>query len=196
MAVRDHTVTRDDELHGCRVVPPGHRYIQSDISFRMTMKLPDMNASFRVLSSRVAAPALVCLLQETDTSPKAEARRRRIWELTSHFHCSIIGTCLTTAELRQILVKMRLVGAEKETDHELHGLAVQLAGQKDLASKLLQKALDRRHRSVIAQFSKAKNAAELRALWDSAVQRAEIPGAYWAVLTHPEATEDMVRKVF
>jgi hypothetical protein len=34
------------------------------------------------------------------------------------------------------------------------------------------------------------------ALWASAVQRAEIPGAYWAVLTHPQATETLVRHVF
>jgi Uncharacterized protein conserved in bacteria (DUF2325) len=116
--------------------------------------------------------------------------------LSSYFHCSIIGTCLTTTELRQILVKMRLVGAEKETDHELHGRAVHLAGRKELALKLLQKALDRRHHSAITQFNKAKTADELQALWNSALQRAEIPGTYWAVLTHPETTEDLVRKVF
>src|SRR6516165_6583185 len=94
------------------------------------------------------------------------------------------------------MVKMRLVGAERESDHELHGRAVHLAGQKTLASKLLQKALDRRHRSAITQFSKAKSTDELLMLWDSAVRHAEIPGPYWAILTHPETTEDLVRKVF
>ena len=163
---------------------------------RMTVKLPIMKTSVYALSSKVAVPAPLRLLSDLEAPPATEVRRRRIWEMTSYFHCSIIGTCLTTSELRQILVKMRLVGAERETDHELHGRAVRLAGQKDLASKLLQKALDRRHRSAIGQFSKAKNAEELRELWEGAVQRAEIPGAYWAVLTHPEATEDLVRKVF
>ena len=42
-------------------------------------------------------------------------RRRRIWEVSTSFHCSIIGTCLTAAELRQILIKIDL-GAQKETD--------------------------------------------------------------------------------
>jgi hypothetical protein len=60
----------------------------------------------------------------------------------------------------------------------------------------LQKALDRRHRSAILQFSKAQDAEEVRTLWSNAVQRAEIPGAYWAVLTHPLATEGLVRQVF
>jgi hypothetical protein len=125
-----------------------------------------------------------------------EQRRRRIWEISSNLHCSIIGTCLTTGELRQILVKMRLRGAERETDHELHGRAVLISVRKGPASRLLQKALDRRHRTVISRFNRARTAGELRAFWDSAVERAEIPGAYWAVLTHPHATEDLVRHVF
>ena len=131
-----------------------------------------------------------------DADPALEKRRRRIWEISNNLHCSIIGTCLTTSELRQIFIKMELPGADKETDHELHGRAVLLAGKRDLASKLLQKALDRRHRSAIALFSRAREADEVRSLWSSAVQRAEIPGAYWAVLTHPQSTEDLVRDVF
>jgi hypothetical protein len=93
-----------------------------------------------------------------------DPRRRRIWEIGGNVHCSIIGTCLTTTELRQTLLKMRLPDVEKETDHQLHGRAVLLAGKKDLGSKLLQKALDRRHRSALNRFGKARSAEELRAL--------------------------------
>jgi hypothetical protein len=128
--------------------------------------------------------------------PPLERKRRRIWELPGSFHCSIVGTCLTTGELRDILAKIGPPGAQGETDHELHGRAVLLAGKREHASKLLQKALDRRHRSAIAQFGRARNAEELRSSWDAAVQRADIPGAYWAILTHPEATDALVRHVF
>ena len=125
-----------------------------------------------------------------------EKRRRRIWEISGHLHCSIIGTCLTTTELRQIFIKMQLLGVHKETDHELHVRAMLVAGKRELAAKLLQKALDRRHRPAITQFNKAQDAEGLRALWSNAVQRAEIPGGYWAVLTHPQSTEDLARQVF
>lgn len=138
---------------------------------------------------RWQAPGLLAPIANAPNQP--EPKRRRIWQLSNTFHCSVVGTCLTTAELRQLLVKMQVPGAHKETDHQLHGRAVMLAGQKDAGAKLLQKTLDRRHQSAIKQFGKARDAAELRVLWDSAVQRAEIPGAYWAVLTHPEATEDL-----
>jgi len=149
-------------------------------------------------AARTIVPTLPAprLLEPRATYEAQVPKRRRIWELSNNFHCSIIGTCLTTAELRQILIKIQLPGALKDTDHELHGRAVLLAGQRDLGSKLLQKALDRRHRSAINQSNKARTADELQAHWASAVRRAEIPGAYWAVLTHPHATEALVRQVF
>lgn len=131
-----------------------------------------------------------------DADGTLEKRRRRIWEMSSHLHCPIIGTCLTTAELRPILIKMELPGVYNETDQRLHIRAVLLAGKRDLPSKLLQKALDRRHRVSIAQFSKARDVEELSALWSNAIEKAEIPGGYWAVLTHPQSTEDLVRCVF
>ena len=131
-----------------------------------------------------------------DAQGALEKRRRRIWEMSSYLHCSIIGTCLTPTELRQILIKVGLPGAHKETDHALHGRAVVLAGKREVASKLLQKALDRRHRAAIALSSKARDVEEVSALWSNAVDKAEIPGGYWAVLTHPRSTEDLVRRVF
>ena len=131
-----------------------------------------------------------------DAGATLEKRRRRIWEISGQLHCSIIGTCLSTTELRQIFSKMEIPGVHKETDHELHVRAMLVAGKREIASKLLQKALDRRHRSAIAQFNKAQDVQEVRTFWSNAVQQAEIPGGYWAVLTHPLSTEALVRQVF
>src|SRR5215475_2310502 len=77
-------------------------------------------------------------------------RRTRIWELSAHLHCSIVGTCLSTAELRQVLAKAGMV--QGGTEHERHGQGVLLAGLRDGRARLLHKALDRRHRLVIARF--------------------------------------------
>ena len=44
-----------------------------------------------------------------DAAQPADGRRRtRIWELASYLHCSIVGTCLSTGELRQVLPKAGL----------------------------------------------------------------------------------------
>ncbi len=120
----------------------------------------------------------------------------RLWDLHASLHCSIIGTCLTTADLRQVLNKAGFLGIEHASDHELHAKAVALCCKRQDASKLLHKALDRKHRSTINRFSSAKESGQVRALWDSYLEKGEIPGAYWAVVTHSHADEDLVRHVF
>ena len=87
--------------------------------------------------------------------PEAVQQRKRIWELSSNLHCSIIGTCFSTAELRNLLVKLDVPGSAGATDHDLHGKAVLLAGNRTGGAKHLQKALDRRHRTAVNQFDKA-----------------------------------------
>jgi hypothetical protein len=123
-------------------------------------------------------------------------RRTQIWELHQSLHCAIIGTCLSSGELRRLLVRLEVQGAEAADDHDLHVLGVLLAGRSKTGAKHLQKALDRRHQPSINQFSKAKDAAAVSALWDDALGRGDIPGAFWALLTHPAATDAMVKDVF
>jgi len=122
-------------------------------------------------------------------------RRTKIWEFNTTLHCSIIGTCLSTGELRQIMKKLGLAPPDS-TDHELHGTAVTLAARHDGAAKLLNKALDARHKLAISQFAKAETEERVRGLWRDAVRRGEIPGAYWAALTHPATTPAIIREAF
>jgi len=123
-------------------------------------------------------------------------RRTQIWDLHPSLHCSIIGTCLSSAELRHLLVRLKVQGAETADDHDLHILGVLLAGRSKAGAKHLQKTLDRRHQPSLNQFAKAKDAAAVSALWEDALGRGDIPGAYWALLTHPAATDAMVKDVF
>lgn len=145
-----------------------------------------------------AARFLPGVLAEDDALPgeAGSARRTRIWELAASLHCSIVGTCLSAGELRQLLVRLNAPGAATTSDHDLHQRGVLIAGLREAGAKFLQKALDRRHRVAISQFAKAKGPDALRALWAEAVGRGEIPGAYWAVLTHPAATEALVKQAF
>src|SRR5215471_14913147 len=129
-----------------------------------------------------------------DEAASAGARRTRIWEFDPSLHCSIVGTCLSTGELRHILGKLNI--ADIATDHELHSRGVVLAGRREGGAKFLQKALDRRHHAAITRYSRAKDAAGMLALWEDSLKQGDIPGAYWAVLTHPATTKDVVKRVF
>ncbi|HVZ00614.1 MAG TPA: DUF2325 domain-containing protein [Dongiaceae bacterium] len=135
----------------------------------------------------LAAPAL----------REVELRRTvRLSDLSANLHCSIVGTCLTTAELRQFAAKLGIADAKNLSEHDLHKYGVTIAGQRDQGSKLLHKLLDRKHRAILNRFVKAKTDAEIGALWDEAAKRGDIPGAYWAVMSHPLATEALIKRVF
>ncbi len=71
-----------------------------------------------------------------------------------------------------------------------------LAGRRDAGAKMLQRALDRRHEPAIKQYAKAKDEDALRRLWDVSMRSGDIPGAYWALLSHAAATETIVKKAF
>jgi hypothetical protein len=86
-------------------------------------------------------------------------QRSKLWEFAANLHCSIIGTCLSTAELRQVLLKISHKEAGGATEHDVHASAVLIAGKHQDGAKLLHKALDRRHRVAINQFDRAKIAA-------------------------------------
>jgi hypothetical protein len=135
------------------------------------------------------------LVTATPAEPAAK-RRLRIYELNPNLHCSIVGTCLSTGDLRQLLGKLNIAAIPALSEHDLHKHGVTLASQKDAAGKLLHKALDRRHKTALNQFAKAKSEADVASLWGEAVQRGEIPGAYWAVLTHPLTGPALVKRAF
>jgi hypothetical protein len=129
-------------------------------------------------------------------TPPAAKRRTSIWDMHHSVHCSIIGTCLSSGEIRRLLIKLGGHGAESANDHDLHKQGVTLAGKPQGGGKFIQKALDRRHEAAIKQFAKAEDENALGLLWDEAVKRGDIPGAYWAVLSHPAATDGLMRKAF
>jgi len=129
-------------------------------------------------------------------APPAARKRTAIWDMHHSMHCSIIGTCLSASAIRRLLIKLSVHGAESASDHDLHKQGVTLAGQAQGGGKFIQKALDRRHEAAIRQFAKAQDEGALGRLWDDAAKRGDIPGAYWAVLSHPAATDAIMRKTF
>ena len=153
---------------------------------------PHASAPSKLFDLSAMPPRLVARAAPARPTPP---RRSKIWEFSTHLHCSIIGTCLSTTELRQVLKRIGMV-TDGCTDHELHGMAVTLAGRHDDPARQLNKALDHRHKLAVSQFGKATDEAALRTLWSEAVRRGEIPGAYWATLTHPLTTQDIIRDAF
>lgn len=121
--------------------------------------------------------------------------RRKIWE-DMDIQCSIIGTCLGIGELRKIARQTKLQLEPKSNEFEIHATFVRLCSQNGPVAKAVNKALDRKYATPIKRFSKASTDAELKALWEESRNKGDIPGPYWALMTHPDASADLRREIF
>jgi hypothetical protein len=154
-------------------------------------------SAFAPVATLDRRPDLVLKPPIVSDAPFAQpAKRSKIWDLADTLHCSIIGTCLSNAELRRVLVRLKVTGAETADEHDLHVMGVMLAGRREAGARLLQKALDKRHELAIKQYAKAENEAALRRMWDASIQSGDIPGAYWALLSHPVSSDAIVKEAF
>ena len=127
--------------------------------------------------------------------PRAGARGR-LADLDPQLHCSIIGTCLGAQDLRPLLVRFSGADFARASELELHHAAVELAAEGRDGAKALQKLLDQRYASALLRARHARNDSELQELWDAALKAGDIPGAYWAVMTHPRATSQLRKVAF
>jgi hypothetical protein len=173
----------------------------------MSSRAPDLLSSIFSTERRPVVPlfhggAIAMKVRRPDAEPlefaelPASKRRTAIWEMHPNVHCSIIGTCLSAGELRRLLIKLGVDGAAAADDHTLHKQAVTLAGKQQGGGKFIQKALDRLHAAAVKQCAKLADENSLLRSWEDALKRGEIPGAYWAVLSHPAATENIMRRAF
>jgi hypothetical protein len=145
--------------------------------------------------SRLRAVDTCCAPSSTQLAASSK-RRTRLAELDSHLHCSIIGTCLTTHELRKLVPRFDDLDRQKATDLEIHHAAVELAIAGGAGGKALHKALDERYSGAIRRFEQARDEDSVLALWNEALRNGDIPPAYWALMTHPFATMPVRQAAF
>ena len=122
--------------------------------------------------------------------------RKKIWEIRGGYHCSIVGTCLSLGELKRICRKAGLSFHGVPAEYEIHSAVVSMADTKGALTQCLQKHLDRKYRTSILRFAKARSEPDLACLWDQARDSGDIPGPYWAVMSHPAAGRELLSRAF
>ena len=124
------------------------------------------------------------------------ARRKKLWELDPYYHCSVIGTCLTLPELRQI--QRRLGGGDTTSisDYDLHRAFVVAIREVTPASRLIHKHLDRKYRVAIQQIGKVSSTEAWVACWEAALRAGDIASAYWALITQPDVPGWVLERVY
>ncbi len=122
--------------------------------------------------------------------------RKRSWEVRPSLHCSILGTCLSVRELHAVARKGKVRFPANATDYEIHGCFVEIVETQNAVSKLVDKALEKKYRGVAAKFRRCPDEKAFERCWEEAWKNNDVPGAYWAVLTHPLLTDELFRRAF
>ncbi len=127
-----------------------------------------------------------------DVPPRPVAKaKRRLWDLPHKFHCPVIGTCLHVDELRRLAQKAGCASRPDLSDFEVHVSFVAAADTKNALSLATQRVLERKYAKVVKRFSRARTRDEIEALWNEAMANGEVPGALWALMTHPCASAEL-----
>jgi len=135
----------------------------------------------------------------SDTCPKSGKRRLKLWELPPRFHCSVIGTCFALDELRKIAKKFHVRPEGEFSDYNLHGMFVGIAGgqgSKKVMARHLSKQLDTKFFSNLGRVRSLMEERDLREYWAHAVEKGDIAGSFWALLTHPACTASLREHLF
>lgn len=122
--------------------------------------------------------------------------QKRIRDISSCYHCSIIGTCLTLSEARELLEKATDSDLSECSDYILHGLAVNKAGEMSRFSNRLNEKLNAKYRTDVYRCQKMKTVHSLEQYWIDSYAGGNIAGPYWAIFSHSESTSELLNRVF
>lgn len=123
-------------------------------------------------------------------------KRKKLHEIKGHYHCSIVGTCISLKELEKIKRKAGVKIPANSSEHEIHGIFVYLAGENELPSKFMTKLLDKKYAKEIRELSKLKTDEEINKKWKEELEKGNIPGPYWALMSNPYSSTKTLSDAF
>lgn len=139
------------------------------------------------------------ILEETDraVSPINPIRRKKLWQIESSYHCSIIGACLSRKDLKRIALK-KTFGFEADDDaFTVHRHLSALASSRLPKTRALHKVLDQKFKIYVKRYSNLVSDKGIYDQWLEDLSSGEnITGSYWAIMTHPSSSDELLDKVY
>jgi len=132
----------------------------------------------------------------TSKKKACSTSRKKLWQLDSSLHCSVIGTCLSMEEIMRFHQKFKLDTDIAKTDYDLHRYFVHTVNNNNYQSKHISKYLDKKYQATVRQFSKVKSNEQLATVWDEAVTSGDIAAAYWALITSANISEPLNDRIY
>ncbi len=120
--------------------------------------------------------------------------RRAIHELSEYTLCPLVGLNLSDTHLR---IAMADCGeTELSIGMQRHGWAIAASKQADHPfSVWLSEYLDQQHADLIIRFEPLRKTDALRDYWFSCHRGGETAGAWWALITHPHSSDNLLTEI-
>jgi hypothetical protein len=118
-------------------------------------------------------------------------KRLKIWEIRSSWLCSIIGTCLTPADVGRILRRAGVRFQDGAQAYDVHGFMVVRGSERGRVGREINRALDEKYAAILRKVGGEPDQEGLAALWNDLCGRGLVAGAYWAIMSHAHVGEDL-----
>ncbi|MBF0098599.1 MAG: DUF2325 domain-containing protein [Magnetococcales bacterium] len=123
-------------------------------------------------------------------------RPRSIWELEKSLYCPLVGSCLTSGDVRRLIAKMDPELGRHGSDYALHRQMVAVVEQPGPLRKWLQRRLEEKHRRHATPFLQTSAPERIRELWHKAAQEGHLDAAFWAVMSHPQLSDTLRNSLY
>lgn len=123
-----------------------------------------------------------------------KSTRKRIWDISNDYFCSVCGTCLDLDDQRIILKKQQMEYKDL-TDHEIHTMIVQSLHCENKLSRRLENYLNTKFRYEISQYGDCDENRFVK-IWQERLKSGDISGLYWVAVTHKRLDGKVVEKIF
>ncbi len=137
-----------------------------------------------------------CQRRQCDKSASPSGRRQKLWEIEADLHCSVIGTCLSHAALMKIGRLAGLIAKSNVSEYQIHRYFVENASTPNRLARLMQKELDAAYQNAVRAGKTIHCETDLRKFWSESKAKGDIPGPYWALMSHPYRTPRLSHDAF
>jgi len=133
---------------------------------------------------------------DTSTRPSLVTPRKKLWHIEGCYKCALIGTCLSRAELRRLARERQFAAEPGMDDYQLHAHFIKISDQDNDQAKALGKHLEKKYRSAAKKYLKAETDRDIKVLWDEDLAQGRVDSGWWGILTHPQASLEIVARVY
>lgn len=135
-------------------------------------------------------------VEKTSESGRRGAARKKLWQVEQGYHCSVVGICLSRADLRALAQRKSYGIRNGANDFEIHQQLSASAALRSAQSRALHKMLDQKYRLAIKRYGRCPDSDAIEAQWQEDVRAGRVAGAYWAIMTSGVGNSQLLDRVY